>query len=75
MAEELSVKRETVRLILTSDLNVKKVCARMVLQIFRGSKERRKESFSDFSVRFLEETDLLEKVMTDNDPETIHLPT
>jgi hypothetical protein len=60
--DKINVNRETVTFTLTNDLNMKKVCAKMIQRnLSSGQKMKRKEICSHLSIRLLEEPNLLKK--------------
>jgi hypothetical protein len=64
-AEELHMTRETVRLNLTKDLNMKKVCPKMITKDLSGElKMWRRETLSHITARLLQETDVRKKMVT-----------
>lgn len=78
MADELHLSRETVRKILTEDLLMRKISAKMVPKILTDEqKERRVQVCVDLSTRIEEDSDLVSKIVTGDetwcyqyDPET-----
>jgi len=60
--EQISIIRDTVRLILTKELNMKKACTKMVPKNLSGYRTiRRKEIFSDLPVICLKNLTFWEK--------------
>ena len=63
--ETLSIDKDTVWKILRDELNMKKVCAKMVPKLLRpDQKERRKELCADILQQIYADPDLLKKVVT-----------
>jgi len=75
IAEQVNIDKETVRKILTEDLDMRKVCAKMVLkELTEEQKQRRVTIFQDLLER---QNDILDRVITGDetwvyqyDPET-----
>jgi len=65
VAEEVSLDRESFRRILREELNLRKVCAKMVPKLLSNEqKERRKELCLDLLQRVENEPDLLNSIIT-----------
>lgn len=65
LAEMVNINRETVRQILHNELNMQKVCAKMVPKnLTQDQKDARKESCTDILERLNEDPHLLERVIT-----------
>jgi histone-lysine N-methyltransferase SETMAR len=65
MAEELNLDRETVKKILTEDLGMRKVSARMVPQILSDDqKQRQLDICSDLSRQLTKGNNFLDRVIT-----------
>jgi histone-lysine N-methyltransferase SETMAR len=65
VAEEVGLARESVRKILTEELHMRKVCAKMVPKVLtEEQRERRKTLSSDLLQRIADEPDLLKSVIT-----------
>ena len=65
VAEEINLDRESVRRILREELNMRKVCAKMVPKLLSDEqKERRKELCLDHLQRIENESDLLNSIIT-----------
>ena len=65
VAEEVNLDRESVRRILTEELNMRKVCAKMVPKLLSDEqKERRKDLCLDLLQRTENEPDLLNSIIT-----------
>jgi len=65
VAEEVNLDRESVRRILREELNMRKVCAKMVPKLLLDEqKERRKELCLDLLQRIENEPDLLNSIIT-----------
>jgi histone-lysine N-methyltransferase SETMAR len=65
VAEEVNLNRESVRRILREELNMRKVCAKMVPKMLSDEeKERRKELCLDLLQRIEDEPDLLNSIIT-----------
>ena len=64
VAEEVSLDRESVRRILRKELNMRKVCAKMVPKVLSDEqKERRKELCLDLLQRIENEPDMLNSII------------
>ena len=65
VAKEVNLDRESVRQILRKELNVRKICAKMVPKLLSDEqKERRKELCLDFLQRIENDPDLLNSITT-----------
>jgi len=65
VAEEVDLDRESVQRILREELNMRKVCAKMVSKVLSDEqKERRKELCLDLLQRIENEPDLLNSIIT-----------
>lgn len=65
MADKLHLSRETVRKILTEDLLMRKISAKMVSKILTDEqKERRVQVCVDLSTRIEENDDLVSKIVS-----------
>jgi len=64
VAEEVSLERESVRRILREELNMRKVCAKMVPKVLsEEQKESRKELCLDLLQRIENEPDLMNSII------------
>ena len=65
VAEQVCLDRESVQQILMEELQMRKVCAKMVPKVLSADqKERRKELCSELLQRIADEPDLLKSVIT-----------
>jgi hypothetical protein len=64
VAEKVHMDRKSVQRILTEELNMKKVCVKVVPKMSDEQKERRKELCLDLLQRIKDEPDLVNSVIT-----------
>ena len=65
IADMVGINRETVRQILHNELNMQKVCTKLVLKnLTQERKDNRKDSCTDILQEIMQQPDLLENVIT-----------
>ena len=68
IADMVAINRETVRQILHNELNLRKVCAKLVSKnLTQGQKDNRKDICTDILQEITQKPDLLENVITCNE--------